>query len=404
MPQTEDIAPSYPIPRAAGCPLDPPPLLGELRERRAVSRVTLWDGRTAWLVSRHEEVRQALRDPRLSADVRHPSYPFFSQGQVATRTMLESFLRMDPPEHDRHRRMLTAEFRAARVEAMRPGVQKTVDRLLDEMVAAGPPADFVTAFALPLPSLVICRLLGVPYADHGFFQRCSAVAFDRESTAEEIRASREELTDYLARLVASKAERPTDDLISRLVVDQEATGNLTRRQVVNLGLLLLVAGHETTANMTALSVLSLLRHPGQLALLRERPELIPGAVEELLRLHSVAHNGLPRVAVEDVEIGGTTIPAGDPVLLSLTAANHDPRAYDDPGRLDVQRTARAHVAFGFGVHQCIGQPLARLELRVALATVLRRLPQLRLVDESLGNLGFRHSMTVFGLHNLPVAW
>ncbi|MEU9478698.1 cytochrome P450 [Streptomyces sp. NPDC048191] len=404
MAETEDLAPSYPIPRAADRPLDPPPLLGDLRERRPVSRVTLWDGRTAWLVTRHEDVRQALRDPRLSADVRHPSYPFFSKGQVATREMLRSFIRMDPPEHDRHRRMLTPEFRVKHVESMRPGIQETVDRLLDEMIAAGSPADFVTAFALPLPSLVICRLLGVPYADHDFFQRCSAVAFNRESTAEEIRTSREQLTDYLARLVEEKADHPTDDLISRLVTHQEAAGRLTRREVINTGLLLLVAGHETTANMTALSLLDLLRHPEQLGLLRERPERIPGAVEELLRLHSVAHNGLPRVAVEDIEIGGTTVPAGDAVLLSLAAANHDPRVYPDPGRLDVERNARGHVAFGFGVHQCIGQPLARLELQVALATVLRRLPGLRLVHESPADLDCRHSMTIFGLHSLPVAW
>ncbi|MGP3953884.1 cytochrome P450 [Streptomyces sp. 7N604] len=404
MTEIEDMAPSYPLTRAAGCPLDPPPLLGELRERRAVSRVTLWDGRTAWLVTRLEDVRQALRDPRLSADVRHPSFPFFSEGQVATRDMLESFIRMDPPEHGRHRRMLVPEFRVKQVESMRQGVQETVDQLLDEMIAAGSPADFVAAFALPLPSLVICQLLGVPYADHDFFQRCCAVAFNRDSTSDEIHRSNEELTEYLAGLVAAKAEHPGDDLLSRLVTNQEAPGHLTRRQVVNTGLLLLVGGHETTANMTALSVLDLLRHPDQLELLRHRPQLIPGAVEELLRVHSVAHNGLPRVAVEDIEIGGATVPAGDPVVLSVAAANHDPRVFDDPGRLDVERASRGHVAFGFGVHQCIGQPLARLELQVALATLLRRLPTLRLVDDSLEDLECRHTRTIFGLHDLPVCW
>ncbi|MFB7666722.1 cytochrome P450 [Kitasatospora sp. NPDC056138] len=404
MAETNEIAPSYPIPRATGCPLDPPPLLGELREQRAVSPVTLWDGRTAWLVTRLEDVRRLLRDSRLSADVRNPSYPFLSEGQVATRELLESFIRTDPPEHDRQRRMLTAEFRVKQIESMRPGVQRIVDRLLDDMIAAGSPADFVTAFALPLPSLVICQLLGVPYSDHDFFQRCTAVAFNRNSTAEQIRTSREQLTDYLGRLVASKAERPTDDLLSRMVLNQELPGHLTREQVVKTAILLLVGGHETTANMTALSVFDLLRHPEQSELLRERPELIPGAVEELLRVHTVAHNGLPRVAVEDIEVDGTTIPAGDAVLLSLAAANHDPRAFDAPDRLDVERNSRGHVAFGFGVHQCLGQPLARLELQIALDTILRRLPGLRLVNDSLEDLDCRHSMTIFGLHSLPVAW
>jgi cytochrome P450 len=404
MPRTEELAPSYPLPRAARCPLDPPPQLGELREQQSVSPVTLWDGRTAWLVTRLEDVRRLLRDSRLSADVRNPAYPFLSEGQVATRALLDSFIRTDPPEHDRQRKMLTAEFRVKQIESMRPGVQRIVDRLLDEMVAAGSPADFVTAFALPLPSLVICQLLGVPYSDHDFFQRCTAVAFNRNSTPEQIDGSREQLTDYLGRLVASKAEHPTDDLLSRMVLDQEVPGHLTREQIVKTAILLLVGGHETTANMTALSVFDLLRHPEQLQRLRADPELVPGAVEELLRIHTVAHNGLPRVAVEDIEVDGVTIPAGGAVLLSLSAANHDPRAFEDPAELDVERNSRGHVAFGFGVHQCLGQSLARLELQVALTTIIRRLPELRLVNDSLEDLDCRHSMTIFGLHGLPVAW
>ena len=394
----------YPPPRPVECPLNPAPLLGELRERRPVSRVTLWDGRSAWLVTRHTEVRAALRDSRLSADVNNPAYPFLSQGQVATRRLLESFIRMDPPEHDRHRRILVPEFLAKRVEAMRPGIQEVVDRLLDEMIAAGPPADFVSAFALPLPSLIICRLLGVPYADHAFFEHHSSVGFNRGSTVDEIYASHRELTDYLSRLVAVKAKEPTDDLLSRLVISQESAGDLTRHELVNMALILLMAGHETTANMTALSVLELLRHPEQRELLRTRPELIPGAVEELLRLHSIVQNGLPRVATEDFDLGGTTIRAGDAVLISLSAANRDPRAFESPDELDVERNPRNHVAFGFGIHQCIGQPLARLELQVALATLLRRLPGLRIGDTPPEKLEYRHSMTVFGVYNLPVTW
>jgi cytochrome P450 len=396
-------APAYPAPRRSGCPLDPPPLLGELREEAPVSRVTLWDGSRAWLVTRLADVRQALRDPRLSADMHHPAFPFLSPAARALRSARPNFLRMDPPEHDRQRRMLTQEFMIKRVEAMRPQVEGIVESLIDEMVEAGSPADLVSRFALPLPSLVICHLLGVPYEDHEFFQGCSRTLLDQTVPVQLLTAARDELIGYLDRLVARKAEQRTDDLLGRLITAQEEPGHLERRQVVDMALLLLVAGHETTANMTALSVLELLRRPGRWELLRERPELLPGAVDELLRLHSIVQTGLPRVAVADMEIGGARVAAGEPVLLSVVAANRDPRAFEQPDELDLERNARGHVAFGFGVHQCLGQPLARLELQCALGALTRRLPGLRL-DAAVEELDYRHSMIVFGLFSLPVAW
>jgi cytochrome P450 len=397
--------PAYPIPRT-GCPMDLPPLLGDLREERPVSRVTLWDGSRPWLITRHAEAREALRDSRLSADMQRPGFPFVSRAMAESQKSgaKVSFIRMDPPEHDRQRRMLTQEFMIKRMAAMRPDVDRVVDALLDDMVAAGPPADLVQSFALPLPSLVICRLLGVPYEDHAFFQECSRVMIDQTSEPDAVRAARERLQAYLDRLVSDKAVRPADDLLSRLVADQELPGHLPHDEVVSMALLLLVAGHETTANMTALSVLNLLRNPDQLALLRERPELLPGAVEELLRHQTIVQTGVARVAVEDLDIGGTTVRAGEGVLVSIAAANRDARAFPDPENLDVTRPdGRRHVSFGFGVHQCLGQPLARVELQSALAGIIRRLPGLR-VTEPLEELDFRHRMSVYGLFALPVEW
>ncbi|MEV6024050.1 cytochrome P450 [Streptomyces sp. NPDC052036] len=399
-----DAAPAYPTVRT-GCPLDLPPLVGEMREERPVSRVTLWDGSRPWVVTRYSDARQALRDPRLSADLHRPGFPFISPVQKVQQNedLPVGFLRMDPPEHTRQRRMLTAEFIVKRMQRMRPEVDALVESLLDDMIAAGSPADLVDAFALPLPSLVICKLLGVPYQDHEFFQEQSRLMIDQTAGVEKVLAAREELRAYFDRLATHKASHPDDDLLSRLVAEQEAPGRLSHDEVVGMAAVLLVAGHETTANMIGIGVLNLLEAPGQWAALCEDPDLIPGAVEELLRYQTVIHTGLPRVATEDMEIGGVTVRAGEGVLIQLAAANRDPRVFDAPDRLDVRHPARQHLAFGFGVHQCLGLPLARMELQSALEGLVRRLPGLR-VTKPLEELGFRHRMNVYGLFELPVTW
>ncbi|MDJ0343592.1 cytochrome P450 [Streptomyces sp. H10-C2] len=383
--------------------MDPPALLGALREQAPASRVTLWDGSRPWLVTRHAEARQVLRDERFSADARRDGFPFVSPSVTGLRDSPPSFIRMDPPEHDRQRRMVTQEFMIKRVARLGPRVEMIVAGLLDDLMATGPPADLVESFALPLPSLVICELLGVPYADHDFFQAHSRVLLNQKTPAAEVRASRDELSGYLHDLVVEKAVRPQDDLLSRLLADHTRHDDLTVDDTVGMALLLLIAGHETTANMTALSVLDLLEHPRQWELLCADPGRVPGAVEELLRHQTIVHTGLPRVALEDTEIGGITVRAGEGVLVSLAAANRDERAFPDPDRLDVQRPGRSHLAFGFGVHQCLGQPLARLELQVALAGIVRRLPGLR-IGVPAGDLSFRHTMAVYGLFHLPVVW
>ncbi|MFH8558979.1 MULTISPECIES: cytochrome P450 [Streptomyces] len=391
---------AYPAARAAGCPFDPAPAVDHARREQPVTRATLWDGSPCWLVTRHQDVRDVLGDPRFSAEATRPGFPFLTAGlrELITSTS-SSLIRMDDPEHARLRRMLTADFMVKKVEAMRPDVQRLADDLVDRMTDGRTSADLVTEFALPLPSLVICLLLGVPYEDHDFFQERSRVLLSLRSAPEEVRTSSDELFDYLVRLAESKQHEPDDGIVSRLV----ARGELDFEEVANMGRLLLIAGHETTANMTALSTLALLRNPAQLAKLREDPSLIKGAVEELLRYLTIVHNGVSRVATEDVTIGGQTIPAGEGVLCTINTANRDDAVFPGGDTLDVSRDARRHVAFGFGVHQCLGQPLARVELQIAVETLLRRLPGLRL-DVPFEDVPFRHDMAIYGVHSLPIAW
>jgi cytochrome P450 len=382
-----------------GCPFAPPPAYQQAQEQRPITPISLWDGSRAWLVTRHEDVRAVMGDRRFSADARHSGFPFLSDGRRELAVQNPSFIRMDDPEHARFRRMLTGDFIIKRIEAMRPEIQQIVDGFLDEMTSHHPPADLVAEFALPVPSLVICMLLGVPYRDHDYFQERSRILLHNHTTAEQVRQARDELSLYLEELAERKAHEPDQRIISRLV----GRGDVSRAEVASMSLLLLIAGHETTANMTALSTLALLRDPAQLARLREDPQLIKGAVEELLRYLSIVQSGTVRVAVETAQIGGTTIEAGEGVVCMLSTANRDDAVFAAPEDLDVGRDARRHVAFGFGVHQCLGQPLARLELQIALETLLRRLPGLRLAVP-FEQVRFRKDTVVYGVEELPVAW
>jgi len=312
---------------------------------------------------------------------------------------------MDDPEHARLRRMVTAPFMIKRVQALRPAIQKIVDGLIDDMLDGPKPVDLVRAFALPVPSLVICELLGVPYADHDFFQRTSRSLVNRDTTPEEALVAQQQLVDYLDDLVSQKLAHPGDDLLSQLAEKRVTAGELSRHDAAVMGQLLLVAGHETTANMIALGTLALLEHPDQQALLRDTddPKLITGAVEELLRYLNIVQLGRRRVALAAIEIGGQTIHAGDGVIMPNDLGNRDPAAFPDPDRLDLRRDARHHVAFGYGVHQCLGQPLARVELQVVYGTLYRRIPTLRLAID-LDRVPFKHDGAVYGVYELPVTW
>ncbi|MFD8361445.1 cytochrome P450 [Streptomyces hygroscopicus] len=395
-------APEFPMARAAGCPFDPPPALRDRQQEGPLSRVRLWDGSTPWLVTRYADQRALLADPRVSADITRPGYPL--QSPLPPGGPGISFILKDDPEHARLRRMVTAPFAIKRVEAMRPGVQKIVDGLIDDLLAGPKPVDLVDAFALPVPSLVICQLLGVPYADHDFFQTNSKVIINLDVTPEQRSAAHGNLIGYLDGLMGEKIADPVDDLLSGLATRVTA-GELSREEAAQMGVLLLIAGHETTANMIALGTLALFEHPDQLALLRDTddPALVSSAVEELLRYLHITHNGRRRVATEDIEIAGEVIRAGEGLILANDIANRDPEVFAEPDRLDIRRDARRHVAFGFGVHQCLGQPLARMELQVVYGTLYRRIPTLRPATE-LERIPFKHDGSVYGVYELPVTW
>jgi len=392
--------------RAAGCPFSPPPAVLALQAQAPLARVSLWDGSSPWLVTGYAEQRALLSDPRISHDNERSGYPHSTPAVRARVKDSRTFINMDDPDHARLRRMATARFAIKRVEALRPAIQQIVDDQIDRMLAGPRPVDLVQALALPVPSLVICELLGVPYADHDFFHANSMILVDRESSVESARQANVKLLDYLDRLVAEKlADADDDDLLSELATEHVKTGELTRRELATMGVLLLIAGHETTANMIALGTLALLEHPDQLAALRaaDDQELVAGAVEELLRYLTIVQFGLRRIALADIQIGDQTIRAGDGVVIAIDAGNRDEQAFADPDRLDVHRDARQHVAFGFGVHQCLGQPLARAELQVVYGTLYRRVPGLRLATD-LERVPFKHNAAVYGVYELPVTW
>jgi cytochrome P450 len=396
---------TFPAPRAQGCPFDPPPAIQALQEQTPLARVRLPNGSTSWLVTRYDDQKALLADPRVSSDPRRPGYPSpLPNGPMVAEGAPISFILMDDPEHARLRRMVTAPFTIRRIEAMRSGVQEVVDNLIDELLAGPNPVDLVQAFALPVPSLVICQLLGVPYAEHDFFQRNSNILINRETSRDEKAAASRQLFAYLDDLIGQKLDSPGDDLLSGLVGRIRA-GELSRHDAAQMGVLMLIAGHETTANMIALGTLALLEHPDQLAVLREADDsrLVASSVEELLRYLHITHNGRRRVATEDIEVAGQLIRAGEGIIMANDIANRDPAVFPDPDRLDLRRDDRRHLAFGFGVHQCLGQPLARMELQVVYGTLYRRIPTLRLAT-TVDKIPFKHDGSVYGVYELPVAW
>ncbi|MEU0570500.1 cytochrome P450 [Nonomuraea sp. NPDC005983] len=378
-----------PVKRTPGCPFDPPP---ELADLPPMGRLVFSDGHHGWLATSHDAVRTVLADPRFSTrpDLKHFPVPSGQDRRPAPPGLFSS---MDPPEHSRYRRLLTGQFTVRRMRQLEPRIERIAADRLDAMAAQGPPVDLVQAYALPIPSLVICELLGVPYADHDFFQEQTA---DLVQLGIDSRRAVAELTRYLGELVRRKRADPGDDLISGL------TGELTDEELANVAVLLLVAGHETTANMLGLGVFALLQHPGQRALLDAD---VDTAVEELLRWLSIAHLGAPtRAALEDVEIAGELVRAGETVSMSLPAANRDADLFDDPAALRLDRPgARKHLAFGHGVHQCLGQQLARIEMRIGYRALFDRFPTLRLAVPA-DEVPTKDDAVVYGVRSLPVAW
>ncbi|GII84977.1 cytochrome P450 [Sphaerisporangium siamense] len=397
---TQAMSSPVTLPLGRQNPFDPPAALRRWREEGPIRPMLYADGHVGWLVTGYSTARAVLADPRFTTDTKllHPPI-----GQRATQRILEDvpgfFLQKDPPEHTRFRGRLAGHFTVRRVQALEPRIAEITGEHLDAMEVSGPPADLVREFALPIPSLVICEVLGVPYSGHERFQRRSAALLDLSSTPDQVREALDDLMDFTRELVALKRAEPGDDLISALAADR----GLTTDEVTGVAVLLLVAGHETTANMLALGTFTLLRNPAQLAALRADPSLIGSAVEELLRYLTIVHLGPVRAAREDVEIDGHAIRAGDSVTLSLPAANRDPARFENPESLDITRQAAGHLSFGHGVHQCLGQQLARMEMRVAYPALLRRFPDLRL-DLPADQVPTRTSRAIYGVHTLPVAW
>ncbi|MCD7438068.1 cytochrome P450 [Streptomyces lincolnensis] len=399
MTETQPVA----FPQDRTCPYHPPTGYDPLRTDRPLSRITLFDGTPAWMVSGHTAARALLADPRLSTDRTHPRFPAITARFAAVRNKRAALLGVDDPEHRAQRRMMIPSFTLKRATELRPRIQQVVDERLDAMIAQGPPAELVSAFALPVPSTVICALLGVPYADHDFFEEQSRRLL-RGPAGEDVMDAREQLESYFDALIDQKDKQrePGDGVLDELVHQRLREGEMDREELIALALILLVAGHETTANMISLGTYTLLRHPDRLAELRGDPALLPTAVEELMRLLSIA-DGLLRMATEDIEVAGTTIRAGDGVVFATSVINRDEDVYPDPDSLDWHRPARHHVAFGFGIHQCLGQNLARAELEIALRSLFERLPTLHLAAPA-DEIPFKPGDTIQGMLELPVTW
>jgi cytochrome P450 len=401
----EANVPTFPFARPAGDPFTPPTAADGGSPDASLTQVTLPTGQRAWLVTAHEDVRQMLRNPAFSSDLSKPGFPLLRElPESFDDNRAGAFIRMDGLEHMRFRRILTPEFMIKAMKRLEPLIRQTVIEALDAMREAGQPADLIEHFALPVPSIVICHLLGVPYADHDFFQSRSRVLLSRSTPMDQITAAADELRDYVRELIAAKqGAGGSDDLLGRLAVERVATGEITANELVGLALLLLIAGHETTSNMIGLSTLVLLQHPDQFAALRTDPDLAGDAVEELLRYLTIVRTGLPRLALEDVKLGGQVIRAGEGAIALLAGANWDSTVFSQPDAFDVNRGSHQHMAFGFGMHQCIGQPLARSELRIALVELVTRFPNLALTTP-LADVRLRDDSIIHGVDRLPVTW
>jgi cytochrome P450 len=382
--------------------LDPDPIFAELTGTEPMMRVQLPYGEPAWLATRHEDVKVVLNDSRFSRAAA------VGRDEPRARPFVSppgNILLYDPPAHSRLRWLVSKAFTARRIEELRPRVQQIADGLVDDMVAEGSPGDLVEMYGLPLPVTVICELLGVPDEVIGDFRLWSdAFLSTTRFPLEQVTEYAGKMRDYIIDLIRQRRREPKDDLVSALVAARDNDDKLTEDELLSLVQAILIAGHETTASEIPNFVYTLLTHPEQLAAIKADPGLIPQAVEELLRFVPLgAGADLPRYALEDVELGGVTVRAGEPVVPAVAAANHDSTVYADPLRFDLNRKEATHVGFGYGAHYCLGAPLARMELQVTVSTLLSRLPNLRLDDEANG-IDWKSGLSTRGPERLMLAW
>jgi cytochrome P450 len=381
---------------------DPVPEVAALRETEGVRRVDTTFG-PAWMVTRFADIREVLGDAARFSTARRLVFRPAGAPELSAEEIAElragNLLAFDPPEHTRLRKMLTPEFTLRRMRRLEPRIREIVDEHLDAMERTGPPADLVADFALPVPSLVICELLGVPYSDREGFQARTGRLLDLSLPMDERMEVQRESRDYMAELVARTQADPGEELLGMLV--RKHGDQVSTDELIGIAGLLLIAGHETTSNMLGLGTLALLRHPDQLALVRDDAAAVGPAVEELLRWLSIVHSGTTKTTTTEVEIAGQVIPEGETILCALPAGNRDPGLVEDPDRLDVRRGAIGHVAFGHGVHHCLGAPLARMEMQIAFPALLRRFPDLAPASDEAR---FRSFHVVYGMETLPVTW
>lgn len=395
---TESVLPGLPMQRPDGQPFDPPAELARIREEQPLRRMLFPDGHLGWLATGHAEVRAVLADRRFSSRYELLHLPFSIPGADELPAAAPGDLSgVDAPHHTRYRRLLAGKFTVRRMRQLADRTAQITADTLDAMERQGPPLDLVTAYAQPIPALLICEMLGVPYEDRQQFQDHALTMTGLNATMEERGQAWLAVTEYIDRLARAKRADPTDDILSDMT-----DSDLTDDELAGLGSFLLGAGLDTTANMLGLGVFALLEHREQLEAWRAEPELSDTAVEELMRYLSITPIGA-RAALEDVEIGGQLIKAGETVALSIQAANRDPLRFAQPDVLDIRRNAGGQLGFGFGAHQCLGQHLARMEMRVAFPALLSRFPTLRLAQPA-DTVPLRSDCDIYGVYRLQVAW
>jgi cytochrome P450 len=385
------------------CPFDPPELMAELRKREPVSKVTLWDGREAWLITRYDDAYAVLRDRRTSGDSAHPNFPSLSPGRPMPMVK-RSFSRMDGRQHATLRKMVTPEFSANQVDRMRPHIQQVVDRQIAHLLATERPADLISEFAQPISITVLSDVIGIPRDDMTFYLKQAETIVSRIEGSTHTGTARVEMNVGLDALVTEQEREPGDNLIGRLVVNELRRGTISHDELIQMINLIIVAGYENPANMIGVGALSMIMDPAWFDTVSTQPERLPDLVEELLRYHTVAsHDGAPRVAAEDMTVGDVTIRAGEAMIVYIASANRDEEVFPNASELDPSRDARRHLAFGQGVHMCIGRWLGRAQIQIALSTLGTRIPTLCLAVP-VEELPFREDMHSYGVHKLPVTW
>lgn len=389
------------LPTRRTCPFNPPEEYRFIRQECPVVRVKTPRGDFAWLVTRHQDVKKALSDKRLSSDPRSAGFPTYISGEVPPPPGF--FLQLDAPDHTRLRKAVTEEFLNAHVEKLKPQMTAIIQRQLDELLSMQPPVDFVKAFAIPASAKIICELLGTPVEDHPFVQSRTDTVLDRSSPPELAEQAAIELMGYFDRIVTEKERAPGDDLLGRLIHKAQQEHQPSHEEIVGLAALLLLSAYDTMALAMGLGMVTLLNNPAQLQAFLADIDLGNDLVYELVRYLTINHAGLPRAALEDTEIGGQQIKAGEGVLIMLSSANRDEEIFEQPDVFNLHRREKTQLGFGHGIHKCLGMHFARAELTIAFHAIFTRIPSLAIAVPQ-ETLTYRDEMVLYGLKALPVSW